>query len=297
MKTSRMFAAVLSAWLAATGLVLAAGAENFGADGGIVDTAFVEAAIKRGAIVWDTRGEPEYRAGHIPGAVSVGQVLALRGPDNENIALDRLVKILGDAGIDPSKEIVLYGPRAGTGGYFAKVNLEVLGAKNVRVYHGGWQDWTAAGKPVATEPTKLPPVMLKSAFTPGIVIMTKDIVDNIGKPGVQILDARTIEEYTGKEIRASRGGHVPGAINIPYEMNLVGDRADGALKTRAALELLYAKLDRNKETIVYCQSSVRASETAIVLRDLGFTNVKVYYSSWMGYGNNPNTPVEGETKR
>jgi thiosulfate/3-mercaptopyruvate sulfurtransferase len=67
------------------------------------------------------------------------------------------------------------------------------------------------------------------------------------------------------------------------------------LKSRAQLQELYAKLDPAKETIVYCQSGIRASETATVLQDLGFTNVKVYDSSWLGYGNTLDAPAEDVT--
>jgi thiosulfate/3-mercaptopyruvate sulfurtransferase len=68
-----------------------------------------------------------------------------------------------------------------------------------------------------------------------------------------------------------------------------------SLKPRAELQSLYAALDPNKETIVYCQSGIRASETATVLKDLGFNNVKVYDSSWLGYGNTLNAPAEEVT--
>jgi thiosulfate/3-mercaptopyruvate sulfurtransferase len=68
-----------------------------------------------------------------------------------------------------------------------------------------------------------------------------------------------------------------------------------SLKPVAALKALYSKLDPEKETIVYCQSGARASETAGVLQQLGFKNVKVYDSSWLGYGNTPDAPAENVT--
>ena len=67
-----------------------------------------------------------------------------------------------------------------------------------------------------------------------------------------------------------------------------------ALKSTADLKELYAKLDPSKETILYCQSGVRASETAAVLRDLGFTNVKVHEPSWLGYASVLSAPAEDE---
>jgi thiosulfate/3-mercaptopyruvate sulfurtransferase len=122
---------------------------------------------------------------------------------------------------------------------------------------------------------------------------------------VQIIDVRTKAEFSGDDIRALRGGHIPGALNIPYEENwadpdtpaklskkLVSDNSGMSLKTRDDLKKLYAKLDPQKETVVYCQSGVRAAETATVLSSLGFSNVKVYDSSWLAYGNQVDLPAE-----
>jgi thiosulfate/3-mercaptopyruvate sulfurtransferase len=104
-----------------------------------------------------------------------------------------------------------------------------------------------------------------------------------------------------------RGGHVPGAVNIPYEENWrdpqtriklarkqVRTRDGMALKDEAGLRALYSRLDPAKETIVYCQSGVRASQTATVLRALGFRDVKVYEPSWLGYAGMLTAPAENE---
>jgi thiosulfate/3-mercaptopyruvate sulfurtransferase len=121
------------------------------------------------------------------------------------------------------------------------------------------------------------------------------------------VDVRTPQEFIGEDIRAIRGGHIPGAINIPYEQNWVDpetpanarkqitSNAGMSLKSATDLKRLYARLDPGKETIVYCQSGARASETAGVLQQLGFTNVKVYDSSWLGYGNTLDAPADNVT--
>ena len=79
------------------------------------------------------------------------------------------------------------------------------------------------------------------------------------------------------------------------EKKVVGNKDGMNLKSREELQVLYAKLDPAKETIVYCQSGVRASETATVLKELGFKNVRVYGSSWLGYGNTLDAPAESVT--
>ncbi|HET9700152.1 MAG TPA: sulfurtransferase [Burkholderiales bacterium] len=294
----RIFAAI-AALLLSTGAWAAAPA--------IVDSAFVAEAQKRGAIIWDVRSVTAYKEGHIPGAVNIGDVgTVLRDENTEDyLALPALERILGNGGIDPAKEIVVYGPKGNSFVYFALVTLQNFGARNARIYHGGIEDWKAAGMPVSTETTTLPPVTLKLQPKPGVMVSTPEVVQRLGKPDVQIVDARTPKEYTGDDIRAIRGGHIPGAVNIPYEENWqdpeslkklaarqTASTAGLALRPREELKALYAKLDPEKETIVYCQSGVRASETATVLKELGFRDVKVYDSSWLGYAAQLDAPAD-----
>ena len=142
----------------------------------------------------------------------------------------------------------------------------------------------------------------------GLRATTKEVVAGLSDPNVQIIDARTPQEFAGEDIRAIRGGHIPGAINIPYEQNWIDpetpaklsrkqvtSNAGMSLKSVGDLKRLYARFDPSKETIVYCQSGARASETAGVLQELGFTNVKVYDSSWLGYGNTLDAPANNVT--
>ena len=272
----------------------------------IVDTAFVADAAKRGAIIWDVRNAEDYKKGHIPGALNIGDIGAtLRYEHSEDyLPTPQIEKILGGAGIDPMKEIVVYGDKGSPFTYFGLFTVEYFGGSNGRVYHGGIDDWKAAGREVSTEQANPAPVALKLVPNPAVMATTEEVVAKVGA-SVQIVDARTAREFSGEDVRAIRGGHVPGAVNIPYELNWadpatpqklakkeVANKDGMGLKARDQLKQLYAKLDPNKETIVYCQSGVRASETAVVLKDLGFNKVKVYDSSWLGYANTLSTPVE-----
>lgn len=276
----------------------------------IVDTQFVSGAMDRGAILWDVRSRDEYQRGHIPGAVNMDDIQAvLREAATEDyIPLEEIERALGEAGIDPAREIVLYGAKAHTAPYFGYVTLRWLGAQKLSVYHGGIDDWKSANRPVATDMLRLPAVVFRAKPDHGLLVSTREVVARLNDPNVQIVDARTVREYKGEDIRALRGGHIPGAVNIPYESNWMDpdtprklmrrqvNSKDGMnLKPREALAQLYAGLDREKETIVYCQSGVRASETAVVLKDLGFRKVRVYDSSWLGYGNSFEAPVENMT--
>jgi len=276
----------------------------------IVDTGYVVDALKRHAIIWDTRSTADYKQGHIPGAVNIGDIgVVLRDENKEDyIALDRIEQLLGAAGIDPSKEIIVYGAKANPYVYFGLVTLQYVQAANAKVYHGGMDDWKSAGQPVATEPTTLAPIALQLQVKPALLVDTAEVVSKLHDPQVQIVDTRTPKEYRGEDIRAIRGGHIPGAVPIHYmenwvdpetpdklEQKLVSTKDGMNLKSRAQLQELYAKLDPDKETIVYCQSGIRASETATVLKELGFKNVKVYDASWLGYGNTLDAPAKDVT--
>ena len=275
----------------------------------IVDTAFVADAVKRGALLWDVRDAESYRKGHIPGALNIGSIgSALRFDHNEDyLPTAQIEKILGDAGIDPTHEIVVYGDKADPYVYFGLYTAQYFGGNNAYVYHGGIDDWKAAKKEIGTEAPRHTPLALKLKPRSELMVTTEEVVGKVGS-GVQIVDARSPKEFSGEDIRAIRGGHIPGAINISFQKNWadpdtpaklakkeVANKDGMALKSPEQLKALYAKLDPNKETIVYCQSGVRAAESVAVLKDLGFKNTKLYDASWLGYANALSTPVENAT--
>jgi thiosulfate/3-mercaptopyruvate sulfurtransferase len=302
-------------WSGMIGLSMAFGTLNALADKvvsgqQIVDTAYVQEALKRGVIVWDVRSGEDYKRGHIPGAINIGNIARVlrKDSDEDYIDIGSMEQLLGEAGIDPTKEIIVYGDKGNPYVYFGGITIQHFNGKAGKVYHGGMDDWKSMGGAVSSEPTQLAPVALKLAINSDEVISTQDMIRHAKRKDAQIVDVRTLGEFLGEDIRALRGGHIPGATHIPYEQNWADPEApaklarrqvankDGlALKSAEQLKALYAKLDPGKETIVYCQSGIRASETALVLKDIGFKNVKVYDSSWLGYGNNLEAPAEDVT--
>lgn len=276
----------------------------------IVDATAVESALQHGAIVWDARSERDYAAGHIAGAVNFGAAGELfRDPVREDPPPPAVAaQLFGDAGIDIlQREVVVYTGKGDPMAYFAARMVEYYGGRHARVFHGGIDDWKSAGKPMSTQPTRLPALALTLHAERVGTLWTADVVERVRAGGAQIVDVRTPREFAGADIRAIRGGHITGAISIPYEANWrdpaaaarlaarqVANKDGMALKPAADLKALYAALDPARETVVYCQSGVRASETAAVLRDLGFSKVVVYEPSWLGYAGALSAPAENE---
>jgi thiosulfate/3-mercaptopyruvate sulfurtransferase len=256
----------------------------------VYDTTEVEQALARGAVLWDARAPSDYAQGHIPGAVNLGAVGdVFRDPNREDPPSAAVAsQLFGRAGLDIlQREVVVYATQGDPYAYFAARMIEYYGGPHAKVYHGGIDAWKSAGKALSQQTTTLPPLVL-----------------NLSQERVGTL---WTQEFSGEDIRAIRGGHIQGAISIPYESNWqdpaaavklaskqVSHREGMALKQQNELRALYAKLDPTKETVVYCQSGVRASETAVILRDLGFTQVKVYEPSWLGYAGVLNAPASNE---
>jgi thiosulfate/3-mercaptopyruvate sulfurtransferase len=266
--------------------------------------------MARGAIVWDVRDGRSYAEGHLPGAITVGDVAsALRDPNREDwLPVVQVQAVLGRAGIDiSSREVILYSRTGDPNAYWVQGGLRHFGARSSKVFHGGLDAWQAAGHPVSRDPTTLAPVDLALKPANDELIGTLAMLERLRGGALQLVDARTPREYLGEDVRAIRGGHIPGAVNLPFENNWldpaaaaklaakqVNSRAGMSLKPVAELARPYAGLDRDKEVVVYFQSGVRAAVTASVLRDLGFRDVKVYEPSWLGYAGVANAPAERE---
>jgi len=278
--------------------------------GTIVDLQYVKAAQQRGAIIWDVRASNQYLEGHIPGAINFGDIgTVLRDPNREDfIDLAEINAIFNKAGLDIYKEIVVYGSRGNPYSYFGLFTIHYFGGKQAKVFHDGIDGWADAGLPIEKTSSTLGSINIKLAPQENLVVSNEQMRKLYNNQSVQVVDARTFNEFKGNDVRAIRGGHIPDAINIPYEQNWkdpatgsklakkeVKTNAGMSLKTKDELNALYAKLDPNKETVVYCQSGVRAAETATVLQNLGYKNVKIYDSSWLGWASHLASPVADET--
>lgn len=289
MKGKKFWLAVLLALCVAALWVPAAAAEE--THPLAVDVAWLQQNLDK-VIVVDVRPEAAYKEGHIPGAINIDVNTLQTKPNSILLPVAKVAKILGDKGIDGSKRVVLYGE----GHEIAFLEfwmLDYIGVPDVKVLDGGIEAWKAAGGKVTQDVTTLPattftpkPDSFKYATVQEVLAATRD-------PNVQILDVRTPGEFNGTDVRALRGGHIPGAINIPYEENF--QEKSTVMKPLSELEKMYAaKLDKNKTIIVYCQTGTRSTNTYLVLKELGY-KVRNFDASWAVWGNDTSLPVEGVT--
>jgi thiosulfate/3-mercaptopyruvate sulfurtransferase len=258
--------------------------------GSIVDAAGAAKAMARGAVAWDVRSADKYREGHLPGAVNIGHIADALLDEKTQLFLpiEIIAARLGDAGIDLKREIVVYGDEGNAFAYFAEFALDYFGARKVNVFHDGAQGWRAAGRPLSTAEVKRTRVKVRPFANPSMLVTTGEVLARVGSPRVQFVDVRRLGEFNGDESETLHSGHIPGAVHIPYDLNL----ADRKLRRTTALRTVYADLDPRKETIVYCHTGVRAAMTAALLNRLGFRSVRVYHASWLEYGNLPDPPLE-----
>jgi len=304
MKSIRYLVAVILLSLIALGGAVRAQSSS------IVDLEYVKAAQQRGVIIWDVRASNQYLEGHIPRAINVGDIgTVLRDPNREDfIDLAEINSIFNKAGLDINKEIIVYGSRGNPYAYFGLFTINYFGGKQAKVFHDGIDGWADAGLLIEKTPSTLASINVRLIPQDNLVVTNEQMRKLYNNQSVQVVDARTFNEFKGNDVRAIRGGHIPGAVSIPYEQNWK-DPATGSklakkevktnlgmsLKSKDELNALYSKLDPNKETVVYCQSGVRAAETATVLQNLGYKNVKIYDSSWLGWASHLASPVADET--
>jgi thiosulfate/3-mercaptopyruvate sulfurtransferase len=158
---------------------------------------------------------------------------------------------------------------------------------------GGLKAWLIEGHPVKQDRETRPPSHFHGTYQGNKVADKKYILAHLFDPNVVILDARSPAEYHGEDVRAQRGGHIPGAVNfewiraIDQERNLRFKPVD---KLRSMLESLGITPD--KEVICHCQTHHRSAHTYMVLKYLGYPKVKGYPGSWSEWGNDPDTPIE-----
>jgi len=264
----------------------------------LVDTEWVEAHMGDPEVrIVEVGGSPsDYAQGHLPGAVflSMGSLSNPDDPVDGTIATrEQLSRALSAIGAQRSETLVLYDRQRSLQSARAYWALKYYGHPEIRVYDGGAARWTADGRSMSAEsPTAEASEYLAGPADPELQTSWRYIVDHVDDPSTLTCDVRSPNEYLGRDVRAARGGHIPGSINLEWTAAL---NADGTFKSAAALRALYtaAGFTPDKQIITYCQTGVRGAHTWFVLSELlGYPNVRNYDGSWAEYGNNPESPIE-----
>lgn len=253
-------------------------------------------------VILDARGADAYAAGHVPGAINAPwQPFASVGagapgdPDwGTLLPAAEIGAVLGKLGVDTSKTIVVYTDPTGWGedGRVMWTLLSV-GITDVKMMDGGYPAWVAAGNETSTEAVTLPVTTVKVAdkLDGALNATTAEISD--GLETLKIVDVRSTKEYEGAaDFGEKRGGHVPGAISMPYPDSF---NADGTLKSDAELAKMFEAAgltDKDADIVFYCTKGIRSAHTMLLARMLGYNNVRNWDASYYDWAGNAALPVE-----
>lgn len=242
-----------------------------------------------------------YETGHVPGAVKLDWHTEL----NDSVVRDYLspedfADLMQRKGIARDDTLVIYGDKSNWWATYALWVFKLYGHADVRILDGGRDKWIAEGLPLTTEKparskTEYPVVARDDE---SIRAFLSDTLAHIGKP---MIDVRSPEEFSGErthmpsypEEGALRGGHIPGAANVPWARAV---NEDGTFKSRSELEGTYmdgAGLRQGDDIIAYCRIGERSSHSWFVLTYLlGFEGVRNYDGSWTEWGSAVRVPIE-----
>ena len=244
-----------------------------------------------------------YEAGHIPGSVGFNWQTQLQDQIvRDIISKEDFEELLGKSGIEKDDTVIVYGDN---NNWFAAYGLwifKIYGHADVRLMDGGRLKWlNEDDKELVTTPTEVTPTTYRAddadeslrAFLTDAMEVSKSASENL-------VDVRSPDEFTGKILAppglpetCQRGGHIPGAKNVPW---VTAVAEDGTFKSADELRKIYIEdqgVTPDKSTIAYCRIGERSSHTWFALKYLlGLENVRNYDGSWTEYGNLVNAPVE-----
>jgi thiosulfate/3-mercaptopyruvate sulfurtransferase len=241
-----------------------------------------------------------YDKGHIRDAVKIDWKKDLQDPVRRDF-VDRagFEALLSERGISNDDTVILYGGNNNWFAAYAYWYFRLYGHDKVKLLDGGRKKWELESRELVTEVPRRPATTYKAKDQDLAIRAFRDeVVAAIGKDN--LVDVRSPDEFAGRLLApahlpqeaAQRGGHVPGAKNVPWSKAAA---EDGSFKTDDELRALYvdeAGVDFGKETIAYCRIGERSAHTWFVLHELlGHPNVKNYDGSWTEYGSLVGVPI------
>lgn len=260
--------------------------------------AFQKEAQRPNTLVIDARSSIDaWRTGHIPGSVHFH---ARRDLEDKNhpvehflIGPEEFQSKMQALGLDNDTRVLIYDEGNALGAARLFYALEYFGFEGeISVLNGGFSAWNVTGFPVSSvaEGDSIPPSGTVGTFTSRVQETRQcDLAYVRGvEPGSNriILDVRSVEEFEGTDVRAARGGHIPGAVNLEWSQ-VISEGDVPYFKSFADIDSLYTSLGvtRDKEVIPHCHSNVRGSHAYFTLRLMGFDSIKPYEGSWSEFGN------------
>ena len=248
-----------------------------------------------------------YDIGHVPNSVKIDWVEDLNDPlMRDYLDPEHFASLMAEKGISPETTVVFYGDKNNWWATYALWVFRLFGHDNVKVMDGGRLKWEAEGREMSQEVPSFPraeyPVPTRDdskirAFREEVLEHLKKVQSGEGG----LIDVRSPGEYKGELLHmpdypqegALRGGHIPGAANVPWAR---AANEDGTFKSAQELREIYegeAGLKANGDTIAYCRIGERSSHTWFVLSYLlGYGNVRNYDGSWTEWGNAVRAPIE-----
>ena len=242
-----------------------------------------------------------YNEGHVPGALAWAWNTQLADTVRRDIlSREAFEALMADSGISNETTVVLYGDNNNWFAAWAFWQAKIYGHRDLRIVDGGRKKWLAEGRELTTEVPKVPrasyqaapPDLSLRAFLPQAQTASRERT-------AALVDVRSPQEFTGEILAppglpetCQRGGHIPGARNIPWAKAC---NDDGAFKSFDELKSLYAaeEIDGSRPVVAYCRIGERSSHTWFVLKYLlGYQNVVNYDGSWTEWGNLVGAPVE-----
>jgi thiosulfate/3-mercaptopyruvate sulfurtransferase len=258
-------------------------------------------------VLIDTRDPATYAAGHLPGAVNVHDIftyLATSTPEGVAAMREKFAAIFGAAGLSGEETAVVYEQSMNTGfgqscrGY---VLLSYLGSPKIKILHGGYAAWTAAGLPTTTDvPT---PVAKSFALDPAAMSILVDLQAMkaaVADPNIVKLDTRDVDEWIadssspyGKDF-CPRKGRIPGAVWIEWYRMMKPTSAGPMFKSTDEILAECASVGVTPKTpvVLYCFKGARASNTLVALKEAGIEDVTLYFGSWNEWSRDPALPIE-----
>lgn len=272
---------------------LAAAAKEFPNAELLVTADSLQASLNSNLVIIDARLATDYGASHIPGAINVQHSSFWTKGNGLNDAA-AVATLLGGAGIARDSKIVIYDNTTASWGAAGRLfwMLEYLGCTDVHILNGGWDKWAADGRPTQTTAVTLP----ATTFTPQINSSAKAdssrIVTRLQDRDFAIIDTRTDEEYLGWQLYGeTRGGHIPGAVNIPYAWFYNSDKTTLSYKELKSL-LESRGITQDKEVTSHCTAGIRSGYVYFLLRLMGYARCSNYDASIWDWADNTTYAME-----